>query len=243
MKLNLSSLHPGLKILINVLPVIIVGCAFFFLIYKPQTEKIQKISNEIMKIGKEIEEAKKKVALLPGVKEQLAKAESRYAEIKKQLPEEQEISDLLKQVSDLGKDAGLRISTWKPMGKTNHPSKILYEIPVQVTMQGTYHRLGVFLGTLTGLDRIVNIVDIKLKGSNKMEEGATLSGPVTDKDETLLSIKFKGSTFSSIPEAEQQAIASGAGKKGKGAAAKSSGGGAGEAGAAKPSEGEKNDKE
>jgi len=112
----------------------------------------------------------------------------RINELKEQLPVEKEISSLLKQVSDLGTAAGLNIKSWRPGAKATHPSGIVYQIPVAVDVEGTYHNLGYFLSSLTKLNRIVNISDMKL-GSPKQVKG-----------ETVLNASFRASTFSDISE-------------------------------------------
>jgi type IV pilus assembly protein PilO len=114
----------------------------------------------------------------------------RLDELKLQLPEEKEVSTLLKQVSDLGIRSGLHIMLWKPEQKKTHPSGIVYVIPVKVELTGSYHSLGYFFSSLTKLDRIVNISDIKL------------SDPKPGKDVASLKVSFTATTFSSIPEEE-----------------------------------------
>ena len=109
----------------------------------------------------------------------------------------------MKQVSDLGIAAGLNIKSWKPGPKTTHTSGIVYEIPVSVDVEGTYHNLGYFLSSLTKLNRIVNISNMKL------------SSPKLVKNEVILSASFKASTFSAVPEAEVAAAKADAAKKGK----------------------------
>ena len=120
---------------------------------------------------------------------------TRINELKEKLPEEKEISSLLKQVSDLGIASGLTIKSWKTGQKATHSSGIVYEIPVSVDVEGTYHNLGYFLSSLTKLNRIVNISDMKL-GSPKLV-----------KAENLLTASFKASTFLAVPEAEAAAAA------------------------------------
>jgi len=110
----------------------------------------------------------------------------------------------LRQISDLGIKSGLKIILWKPEQKKDHPSGIIYEIPVNVELSGSYHNLGIFFSSLTKLNRIVNISDIKL------------SDPKPQRNEAILKITFKATTFSSIPEKEIEAKASEAAKaKGK----------------------------
>ncbi|MFA6055180.1 MAG: type 4a pilus biogenesis protein PilO, partial [Thermodesulfovibrionales bacterium] len=114
----------------------------------------------------------------------------RLEELKLQLPEEKEITSLLKQVSDLCIRAGLKVSLWKPEAKRTHASGIVYEIPVKVELGGSYHSLGSFFSSLTKLNRIVNITDFRL------------TDPKPDKGLAFIKIAFTATTFSSVPEEE-----------------------------------------
>ncbi|MDH4230481.1 MAG: type 4a pilus biogenesis protein PilO [Nitrospirota bacterium] len=138
----------------------------------------------------EIAASEAKVTKLDILKKENERLVNRINELKEQLPEEKEISSLLKQVSDLGIAAGLNIKAWRPGQKTTHPSGIVYEIPVSVEVDGTYHNLGYFLSSLTRLNRIVNISNMRL------------ANPKVVKGENLLSASFKAATFTAIPEAE-----------------------------------------
>ena len=83
-----------------------------------------------------------------------------------------------------------RILLWKPEQRVTHLSGIVYEIPVKVELSGSYHNLGYFFSSLTRLNRIVNISDIKL------------GDPKPAKDSTVLKVTFAATTFSAIPEEE-----------------------------------------
>ncbi|MCI4625302.1 MAG: type 4a pilus biogenesis protein PilO [Candidatus Magnetoovum sp. WYHC-5] len=209
MKLDLQ--NPTIKIVLYILPVIIVAPLFFFAIYSPKTEEIKKLQAELVKMDGEIVQAKEKVKRLPTAKEKLQRAEARYNALKKFLPEENEISDLLKQVSDIGITSGLKINKWQPDKKRQYTAKgdkakVLYEIPVNVVMEGSYHNMGTFLGRLTNLDRIVNISNLKLAQPKykQVREDSPYSSARAERNEALLTIEFKGSTFSSAPETEQE---------------------------------------
>ncbi|MBF0568803.1 MAG: type 4a pilus biogenesis protein PilO [Nitrospirae bacterium] len=185
---DINKLHPGLKALIALMPAIIIAIPFYLLIYSPTTEQIDKLKVELKKTDEEIATAEKRVAKLPGLQAQKKLAEEEYNTIRKHLPEEHEITNLLKQVSDNAIGAGLKVDLWEPQPRKNHASNILYEIPVRVLVQGTYHKLGDFLSRITALDRIVNTSKIDL------------SSPKVSGDEAVLSISLGASTFSAITD-------------------------------------------
>jgi len=189
-KIDIKTLPSYVKIIVAVLPSIIIALLVLFLMINPKVKQIKVLEAQIDKQNNEIAASQAKAAKLEVLKVENERLVKRFNELKEQLPEEKEISSLLKQVSDMGTSAGLEIKSWKPAPKTTHPSGIVYEIPVSVDVIGTYHNLGYFLSSITKLNRIVNI--------NNMKLGA----PIKEKNETILQVSFRASTFSAVPEVE-----------------------------------------
>jgi type IV pilus assembly protein PilO len=190
LKLDIKTMPFYAKAIIALLPSIIIVALVLFLVINPKLKQIKVLEAKIDKQNNEIAASQAKAAKLEMLKIENERLVARINELKEQLPEEKEISRLLKHVSDMGISAGLEIKSWKPSPKVTHPSGIVYEIPVSVSVEGTYHNLGYFLSSLTRLNRIVNITDMKL-GSPKRE-----------RNESMLQVSFKASTFSAIPESE-----------------------------------------
>jgi type IV pilus assembly protein PilO len=190
LKLDIKTMPLYAKAIIALLPSIIIVALVLFLVINPKLKQIKVLEAKIDKQNNEIAASQAKAAKLEMLKIENERLVARINELKEQLPEEKEISSLLKHVSDMGISAGLEIKSWKPSLKVTHPSGIVYEIPVSVSVEGTYHNLGYFLSSLTRLNRIVNITDMKL-GSPKRE-----------RNESILQVSFKASTFSAIPESE-----------------------------------------
>lgn len=199
-KLEMKTLPSYVKIILALLPSIVIALLVMFLVINPKLKQIKVLETKIDKQNNEIAASQVKAAKLEVLKTENERLSKRINELKEQLPDEKEISSLLKQVSDMGIAAGLEIQSWKPSAKKTHPSGIVYEIPVSVGVAGTYHNLGYFLSSLTKLNRIVNI--------NNMKFGS----PKKDKSATVLQISFTASTFSSVSEAEAAKAPAGAKK-------------------------------
>jgi len=191
--INIKNLPPYAKIIISILPAVILSVIIIMLLILPKQKEIKELNAKIDAQNNEIAASEAKVAKLDILKKENERLVTRINELKEQLPEEKEISSLLKQVSDLGIAAGLDIKAWRPGQKATHPSGIVYEIPVSVEVEGTYHNLGYFLSSLTRLNRIVNISNMKL------------ANPKLVKGENLLSASFKAATFTAVSEAEAAA--------------------------------------
>jgi len=199
-------IFPGyVRTIIAILPALVIAIAVTFMLILPKNKEIKALESKIQAQENEIAKSQAKAEKLTELIAENQRLRNRLNELKEQLPEEKEVSDLLKQVSDLGIASGLRILLWKPEQRVTHLSGIVYEIPVKVELSGSYHNLGYFFSSLTRLNRIVNISDIKL------------GDPKPAKDSTVLKVTFAATTFSAIPEEEiaQQQKEAKTEKKGK----------------------------
>ncbi len=190
LKFDLGTAPAGVKVLLCLAPAIVILALVVFLFILPKHKEIKRLGGEITKQENEIAIDQVKAAKLSMLKSENEKKKRRLDELKLQLPEEKEVSGLLRQVSDLSIKSGLKIVSWKPEPKKNHPSGTIYEIPVAVELSGSYNSLGFFFSSLTKLHRIVNITDFKL------------TDPRVERGEAIDKIVFKATTFSAVPEKE-----------------------------------------
>lgn len=192
LKINFSVKNLPLyaKALIAAIPSVIIVAVVVFLLITPKNKEIKEYEAKIAVQENEIAKDQAKAAKLPQLTLENERLKNRLNELKLQLPEEKEVSTLLKQVSDLCVRSGLKVLLWRPEQRKTHASGIVYEIPVRVELSGTFHSLGYFYSSLTRLSRIVNISNIKL------------GNPKPDKGSAAISIGFTATTFSSISEEE-----------------------------------------
>jgi len=188
--INLKTLPAYVKVILSLAPALLIVIGVVFLLILPKHKEINALEIKIAAQENEIAKNQAKAAKLPQLTLENEKLRKRLEELKLQLPEEKEITSLLKQISDLCIRAGLKVSLWKPEAKRTHASGIVYEIPVKVELGGSYHSLGSFFSSLTKLNRIVNITDFKL------------TDPKPDKGIAVIKITFTATTFSSVPEEE-----------------------------------------
>jgi len=188
--LNIKGLPLYVKIILAIVPAVIISAIFIFVLIVPKHKEIKALEVKISAQANEIARNQAKAQKLAELTIENERLRKRLDELKQQLPEEKEVSTLLKQVSDLCIGAGLKITLWKPEQRKLHSSGIVYEIPVMVELQGSYHSIGYFFSSLTKLNRIVNVSNIKL------------SDPKPEKGSAVLKISFTATTFSAVPEEE-----------------------------------------
>ena len=159
------------RTLISCILFALVGCAFFFLLLKPQAREIEKYENQLQKLEKELNTAKRNAKDLKKFQNEIKNAETQFKIVMKSLPEKEEIPSLLTSISDSGRASGLEFVLFQPKGEI---SKDFYaEIPVEMTVNGKFHNVALFFDRVARLSRVVNIRDIVMKPDQK--EGSDLS--------------------------------------------------------------------
>ncbi|MDO5674596.1 MAG: type 4a pilus biogenesis protein PilO [bacterium] len=133
---------------------------FYFLLYGPKAAEQERLSGEIGKVKTEIQKAEAVIRNLAKHKAELEETQKKFEETVVMLPKTQEIPDLLRNISDLGKTTGLEFVSFVPAQEIQ---KDFYaEIPINITLLGPYHNVGSFLDKVSKLDRIVTVNNIKM---------------------------------------------------------------------------------
>lgn len=196
LQLNMENLTPMKKRLLYIIPPVIVAALFIFYFIVPAISERSRLVQELEKQKGDIMIARQKTAKLSTLMAENDKLKSAIDTLQLQLPQEKEISSLLRQVSDVGLGSGLQVLTWKPKERSLHASKEVTEIPVEVEMLGSFHRYGQFLSAIAKLQRIINIPDFTMKVSSKRYL----------KSEQPLTISFTTLTYSLLSNEEKKAL-------------------------------------
>lgn len=187
---KIKSLSPRVQLIIAVVPSVVLIVLFFFFIYSPKGKELGGLNKKIAQMDKQISVNEEQVRKLDDLIVENKLLKKKLAKLKEQLPEEKEVSVLLKQISDLGLMSGLQILLWKPDARNADPSGLFIEIPVKVEVLAEYHRLGDFFSQISRLPRLVNISDMSLKVREvKGQEGTGMIGA-----------NFTARTFASVSQ-------------------------------------------
>lgn len=192
MNLDVENLPQNQKKLLLILPPVLIIALFVYLFIMPDWEEHGTLTKEFDNQTKHLEELKKDTAKLPGLKAENEQIRAKLLDLQQKLPEEREVSGLLKQVSDLTIESGLKIGLWRPKEKNLHSSNEVYEIPVDVDMRGSYHNAGQLFSSISGLQRIVNIRNVSFRPA----------GVKGTKDSAILGVSLTAVTYSMVPEKE-----------------------------------------
>ncbi len=166
-------MSPKVKGAILVLLILAPVALFFFLFYQPNSDKITTLKATRATLQQEIADLKQKERNKPKLLAEVAKVEEEFLEAAKLLPKDKEIPKLLKDISALGRNAGLDFLTFVPRPVT--PKDFYDEIPVDINIRGPYHSMGFFFDQVSKLDRIVSVTNTNMTKPTKAQGEILLS--------------------------------------------------------------------
>nr|WP_067291959.1 type 4a pilus biogenesis protein PilO [Marinobacterium profundum] len=150
----------GVKVIVYVLLFsALVGAAIYFHVNDQYIGLEREMAKE-PSIKKEFQNKAFQVANLPALRKQMADVEGRFSELLTQLPTDKEVPGLLEDISDIGRGAGLAINSIAL--QSERKSKFYIELPINISVAGTYHELGQFVSGVAAIDRIVTLHDFKV---------------------------------------------------------------------------------
>lgn len=179
--LNLDVLRPILPIplwqkLVALAAVfVLMIMAYLYLGWMPLQEAIE---NQMSQVETQRIVLKKNQLLakdLPKKREEFAKLEKQLTVALNMLPKKSQIPDLLENVSWAGKDSGLEFSVFTP--KAESVKQIYAEVPVDISVTGSFRQLMTFLKRVGEMPRIVAVKGLNLVQS-KNEGELTIKGDV-----------------------------------------------------------------
>jgi type IV pilus assembly protein PilO len=168
--LSLESLEPAIekiarltqvqRILICVLTFFFLSGGFAYFFFYPQYNQLDAMGTQLKQLEQQLTNARAAASQIEKFRQEMKDAEHDFNVTRKALPDKEEIPMLLTSVSQFGHDAGLEFVLFEP--KPEVPRDFYAEIPVSVTVSGSYHNVGMFFDKVSNLNRIVNIKDIKM---------------------------------------------------------------------------------
>jgi type IV pilus assembly protein PilO len=124
-------------------------------------ENLKKVEIEESDLKITFEGRQKKAANLEALKLQLENIKETFGDLLKRLPNKTEVAALLVDISQQGLGAGLEFELFKP-GRERQ-ADFYVELPINISVVGTYHEFGQFISGVSDLPRIVTNHNVKIK--------------------------------------------------------------------------------
>ena len=162
---------------------VVVVVLSWFLVTEDQSNSLEKLENTEGALRSEYIEKARVAVNLDQYIEQKIELESKLESQLRQLPNNNEVANLLDDISFIAQDNGLQLISikWEPEIK----QEIYTELPMSIQVTGTYEQLGKFTEDLSALPRIVTTKKKLLRLVNVLIE--EISEEVVDNEAYLFS--------------------------------------------------------
>ena len=156
------------KVLILVAILCILAGLYLYAFYIPQQDELKVAKGELDKLRKELIISKDIARDLQKFKEQIDKLNEELKNALTQLPNEKEIPEILKNISSLGKQSNLEFTLFRP--KPEEPQQFYAKVPIELTVLGSYHNMGIFFDKVSKLPRIINVVNFSMARTKEAKD-------------------------------------------------------------------------
>jgi type IV pilus assembly protein PilO len=153
------------------------GVVFWNYYAKPAQIDIEQRLAQLQTIRAEVIRGQRTARELPEFRKRIGGLEAQLVDLSRQLPEEQDVADLLRRVQGMATESSLTIRGFTP--QTVASKQLHIEWPIGLKLEGRYHDLGAFLERVSKFPRIINVGDIKIKAVEKGTGGATVTADCT----------------------------------------------------------------
>jgi type IV pilus assembly protein PilO len=141
---------------------LVLGYVF---IWDEQRPELQRREDTEQTLRQEFKGKHAKAANLEIYKQQLKDIERSFGALLRQLPGKTEVPNLLVDISQSGLSAGLEEKLFQPQAEQKRD--FYAELPIKISLTGSYHQFGEFVSGIAALPRIVTLHDIEIKSVNK----------------------------------------------------------------------------
>jgi type IV pilus assembly protein PilO len=190
---QILNLPPRQRFLIYGGGAVLIVVLYVFLFHIPRSAEIVKKQERRLSLEKERTKLQASLKDREKTSADALQIEGRFNEVKAQLPEQKEIPELLRQVSNLGRDSGLEVTLFRQKPEILHD--LYAEVPVEMAVRGGYHQIALFFDKVRHLDRIVNVSDISVKNPQPVD------------GQMYVEASFFATTYRFLSEEERERIA------------------------------------
>lgn len=174
---KMAGLTAARKFLLFAATFFFLGGGFYFFLYQNQADEIVKLEKSIADQEKRLSTLKHAAARVDAMHKELAASEEEFGRLLALLPDQKEIPGLLESVSHLGSKVGLENILFQPQPELPH--EFYATIPVRLDLVGSFSELGLFLDSVSRLDRILKVESLNMarqkeKGASRLQVGCTV---------------------------------------------------------------------
>jgi type IV pilus assembly protein PilO len=159
--------------------VLLLISGHWFLVYAPQSEQLDTLKAQYIKLDGERRDKEEYI-------NNLTKYEARFNELqvdlnkaRSELPDDPDVPNLLAQLGNKARQAGLGIDRFEPKGEGI--KEFYAEIIFDMKVKGSYHEVATFVDSIGKLDRIMNVTGLAMTAPKTVNQKVVVDGGFTIK--------------------------------------------------------------
>lgn len=158
---NVGSWPAAVKGIVYVLVfALVVGGGYYFYLSELQAD-LERVTQQEESLKQEFSRKAAQAANLEAYKEQMKEMQESFGALLRQLPSDTEVPGLLEDITRTGLGSGLEFEEIKLLPEV--AQQFYIELPIQITVVGSYHDLATFVSGVASLPRIVTLHDFEIK--------------------------------------------------------------------------------
>ncbi len=107
-------------------------------------------------------------------KQQIGTIEDRLKKLTKKLPAENEVPDLINQISQAGNVSNLSFNEIKILPEKKF--KYYVELPISMSIVGNYHQFGEFVSKVSSMSRVITFHDLTIEKMKDIKKSSNIDG-------------------------------------------------------------------
>ncbi|MAH66016.1 MAG: hypothetical protein CMJ27_06455 [Phycisphaerae bacterium] len=151
----------GIREMIFLLVLAAIPVAAWFFVFEPRNQDIEQSRREIAQMESTLVRLDQLTLEVGDVRNAIDEAELRLADFRQNIPDANEVDDMLAEIHRIGERNALGISSIRALNRTE--TQGYAEIPLSLEIDGSFRGLYRFLIDLERLPRITRVRDLKLQ--------------------------------------------------------------------------------
>jgi type IV pilus assembly protein PilO len=145
--------------------------------YKTRAREMGVLRGEMQKLESDVRIARQSLDQKGRLQQLYNSTHDSYLAARELLPERNLSSEMLRKLVVLAQEADVRVIRFRPGVETPHEG--YFEFPLELTVTGSYHGLGLFLAKVSNCTRIVRVGSVKMDALSDQEPEKTVEGQLT----------------------------------------------------------------
>lgn len=158
---NLGSWPAAVKTIAGALLLALVLAGGYFFYIQDMQAQLDQARSEEATLKEQFATKAYQAANLAAYKSQMVEMENTFGALLRQLPSDTEVPGLLEDITRTGLGSGLEFEEIKLLPE--EAQQFYIELPIQITVTGSYHDLATFASGVASLPRIVTLHDFEIK--------------------------------------------------------------------------------